>query len=157
MTQGSCLFWPAPRMKDTWRVSCLESSSGCGRMEACRLVSVAPESTSSMTLPHSESLSFLAYFLPCTAVSQIMTFALPTWCCSVSIVATDHVIGSCSACADITFTLSWVIIDIIPSIMAHDSNLLYANFSKMQICPVFSKLAVNPYLLHTTQMNNSMA
>ncbi len=39
--------------------------------------------------------------------------------------------------------------------MVHDSNMLYANFSKMQICPVFSKHAVNPYILHTTKMNKT--
>lgn len=102
------------------------------------------------------SLSFLAYFLPCTA-----RFPHNDLCAPHIMLLRFH----CGRwprhwlvyCVRTFLTWSRVIIDIIPSIMAHDSNMLYANFSKMQICPVFSKHAVNPYLLHTTQTNNSMA
>lgn len=52
--RGSCLCWRVQPRRALWQASWLGSSSGCGRMEEFRPASVAPESTSSTTLQHSE-------------------------------------------------------------------------------------------------------
>lgn len=57
MMHGSCSCWRDQQRKASWQASWPGSSSGCGRTEEFRPASVAPESTSSTTPQHSESVT----------------------------------------------------------------------------------------------------
>lgn len=54
MTRGSCSCWQGQQRRASWRGNWPASSSGSGTMAEFRHASVAPGSTSSTTLQHSE-------------------------------------------------------------------------------------------------------